>query len=172
MRLETVKFEDKAGATSGRPGNTNVTGSFPVSEEWAVGVAILTAGRHCDGLSGSSARRLAVIAFDDESAGGKLFSMRVGHRAVLLAVSILACVGARPGGAPEAYAAAAPADEVAAESAGGDKQCSCRSCAHEVCCQAPKGFAPLEERCKAECDTRRWTVKGAAECGKPEACCP
>ena len=54
----------------------------------------------------------------------------------------------------------------------GDTQCSCRSCEHEVCCKAPTGFAPLDEKCRGECETRKWTVKGVASCDKVQGCCP
>jgi hypothetical protein len=63
--------------------------------------------------------------------------------------------------------------EKTAESAGyGDVQCSCRACAHDVCCKAPTGFAPLDDTCKGECETRKWVAKDGGSCGKQAGCCP
>jgi hypothetical protein len=50
--------------------------------------------------------------------------------------------------------------------------CSCTVCGQPVCCKAPTGFAPLDEKCKPLCHEEKWTVAGGTACAPKPDCCP
>lgn len=64
------------------------------------------------------------------------------------------------------------ADTVQAASKPGDVSCSCHACTQQVCCQAPTGFAPLDDKCRTLCDTKHWVVSDNGSCGTQPGCCP
>lgn len=55
---------------------------------------------------------------------------------------------------------------------GGGTACSCRACTPDVCCAAPTGFAPFDEKCKDKCTTRSWVATDGSSCSPQAGCCP
>jgi hypothetical protein len=50
--------------------------------------------------------------------------------------------------------------------------CSCTVCGQPVCCKAPTGFGPLDEKCNPLCHAEKWTVAGGTACTPKPDCCP
>jgi len=70
-------------------------------------------------------------------------------------------------------AVAARADEAPAQKpATGDATCSCKSCNPDVCCKAPTGFQPLDDKCKNACERKTWAPAPGQQCGTQSGCCP
>ena len=72
-----------------------------------------------------------------------------------------------------ATAVTARAADVPGTTAAAGVACTCQACDQPVCCKAPTGFAPLDEKCRTRCRQETWTAKADQTCAgsQPQSCC-
>jgi len=52
-----------------------------------------------------------------------------------------------------------------------DAACHCKVCDPPVCCKAPTGFAPLDQKCGSSCREEHWAAADGGKCDPRADCC-